>query len=205
MERNYTRSELEIKKIPELKQILKNRELKATGKKEELIQRILDNQSQNIIPISQTYLDILPGDIKGMVGKYRLENDPNYKVVIALFDLLNDNDIRLRIKRGQFNSIDKIVKEINKIFDPYNIDVKYENNKLMIAGKIDYIPDDLILDFIVYLIDKRRYGSILNEIMEETNYPIRVIKSLNKQAESGHTTYIYDVGKFQSLRQLVSN
>lgn len=59
MDKDYTKEELSKKRIDELKQILRNRQLKISGNKPELIERILVNQQSTNL----TYFNILPKDV----------------------------------------------------------------------------------------------------------------------------------------------
>lgn len=95
MDKNYTKGELLLKSVVELKQILRNRQLKVSGSKLELVDRILNDQSSsNIKPTAKSdknYFDYLPKDINKMVNKYRMENEPNNKIAYSLLgDILND-------------------------------------------------------------------------------------------------------------------
>lgn len=53
MERNYTKEELSKFKIPQLKDILRNRKLKVSGKKQELIDRILADQGPEVEELTE--------------------------------------------------------------------------------------------------------------------------------------------------------
>lgn len=166
MDKDYNRKELERKKIPELKQILKNRNLKLAGNKDELIDRILDDQSQN--PKQPTeikpkrddlgYLDILPRDITNIVNKYRVENEPNNVIIYQLLErvlknnpnkemieeieeFLKDNDIPFQLIKNRKR--EKLKKEAEE-----QIKIKETKGKLM--GK-NYIYSKLgVYDLPVY-------------------------------------------------------
>lgn len=93
MDKDYSKKDLERKKIPELKEILKKLNLKTSGNKDELIERILESQNVKTTKPSSTnisrefnYMDILPGDVKNIVNKYRVENEPNNLIIYQLIN-----------------------------------------------------------------------------------------------------------------------
>jgi hypothetical protein len=105
MSKEYTKNELLNKTKEELKLILKNLNLKTTGNKQELIERILSSQ--------QTYLKILPGDITRMVSKYRAENEPNNQLIYALLTRLSKS----YWDEEEIQEIKDILKNNNLPFD----------------------------------------------------------------------------------------
>jgi hypothetical protein len=140
MERNYTKNELETKKVTELKEILRIRNLKVSGSKEELINRILNSQTgkPKVEPEEQpTYFKLLPGDINRMVSKYRAENEPNNLLVKALLTefakfagtISSQRSIKMIALLRKYNipfeltssiEAEKIADEINKLLEALN-------------------------------------------------------------------------------------
>lgn len=100
MDKDYSRRELEKKKIAELKEILRSLKLPISGNKEELIGRILQTQIQ---PVTTSYFDVLPKDITRMVGKYRAKNEPNNKIVEEILDrILEEESPVINAPRNKF-------------------------------------------------------------------------------------------------------
>lgn len=117
MERPYTKNELENKKLPELKEIAKQLQVKATGKKADIIDNILNGKLQITKPTTKSYFDLLPGDINKMVNKYQLENDINKKILeYLLYDTLAVVDIldyarTSKSREDRHEKLEKIFKD----------------------------------------------------------------------------------------------
>lgn len=77
----YSLQDLESKKLDELKIIARNLQLPTSGRKQELINRILNNQ--------QTYLKLLPKDILNIVDEYQIYNNRNNQFLLLLLTLLS--------------------------------------------------------------------------------------------------------------------
>lgn len=121
MER-YDEKELQGKKISQLKQILKNKQLKISGNKDDLIKRILDNQPTTIRPTQKdidSYFNLLPTDINKMINKYRIENESNNQVAKALLNYVADN----------FNWDKDLIIYTNEILENANVPFKMIENK----------------------------------------------------------------------------
>lgn len=114
MEKNYTKEELKSKRLDELKNISRNLNLKVTGRKEELIERILENQV--------TYFDILPLDINRIINRYQIENDINRKILqYLLFETYSIIDM---LSYRGIPHLERKITELNNLFKKYNLDVQ---------------------------------------------------------------------------------
>lgn len=134
MERNYTKKDLERKKKSELKDILKNLGLKASGNKDELIEIILRNQPSALS--TNNYFDVLPGDIKGVVNRYRAENEPNNKIVKRLLGSISNIGEMILINRYlEENKIPFIIEKNKQMRD---LITKAETTA---RGKIKNLPN----------------------------------------------------------------
>lgn len=104
MDKSYNRKELQEFTIIKLKAILKNKQLKINGNKDELIERILESQPSN-------YLNLLPKDVMGMVSQYQIRNNPNnvlFQEIITNKYIIEDQTLKYKQKLTNF------VKNINQ-------------------------------------------------------------------------------------------
>lgn len=169
MEKKYNKQELDNKIIPQLRDILKNMGLKVSGKKEELIDRILTNQPKEQSTIGGDYISLLPKDITNMVQQYRIENNPNN---LMIKNLLDDININLKI------SIITHKKELEKIGVPVNIIVQPKDEDYGV--KIDYsnlplISDRTAGDFLYFLVQNGVPEELLNYKLKKYDTEYRII------------------------------
>lgn len=145
---NYTKEELGNKRVNELKEILKNLNLSTSGKKIDLVNRILTSQQTYLELLSKSvpiyegsdYFSLLPKDILNIVEKYQIENDINRKI---LEYLLYDNLTAPKILTG------KNKKVLENIFKKYNLDISIlpqQGNTPFVFqwGNVKIVPDDVI-------------------------------------------------------------
>lgn len=174
----YTKEELQEKKIPELKDILKSRNVKSSGNKWELINRILKTEAPKKVEKQQlkgeTYFDILPTDITKIITKYRSKIETNNKVA---YDILN----YLAIRKGS------VFPRINKILENLNFPMQIVEKRQEFEGGYYYpysveiledlvINEDVLIDFILILLTKREIShDKINEILKDNNSNLRVI------------------------------
>lgn len=182
----YGRKDLESKSIDELKNILKNVGFKTSGNKQDLIGRILENQSN--------YLDLLPSDINKMIYKYQIENDVNRKILEYL--LFNTHTMMVYLAY-QLPHIMKKREEINTLFKNYNLDIQIVPRKTAVSvdsknswfdrgetlfiidwGNVGLVPDEVIINLLpIFAVDEQKD---VNEKLEELGSKFRVVKDKDK-------------------------
>jgi hypothetical protein len=183
MEKNYTREELQKKKVIELKEILANRRLKVTGKKDELIDRILQDQpSISVAPSlksaatsQKTYFDILPQDILNMVDEYRASNEVNNKIAKNIIH----NVVIGWGYRG--NEINKIIERIGL---PFEVIKNYETVKSegyeyippwkIVITKSKIVTEDMLIELIFAVIAREYNWASINSILARYNSDLRI-------------------------------
>lgn len=226
MERNYNRQELELKKIPELKDLLRIRSLKVTGNKDDLIKRILDNQisspssqsSLQSFPIPSTstnqnnYLDILPKDIKGVLENYQAGHQTNNKIV---------NEILSEFAFGKFYSNKEFRDKFNDKLKELGIGAEMILNPDPEAGKRlkggmripqtiprwynpKIITDQVLIDFFDYIYKQQLMFSYeINEILYENKSNI-IVFELTIQIKMQDNKYMFDrvfrIGYFEPIK-----
>lgn len=170
MEKNYNPQNLQTKTIPQLKEILKAKNLKVTGNKQKLINRILESET--------TYFDLLPSDLKKELDYYQGETSDYNKFVKVL---LIDNKENLLKNR--------IPDRFNNWFRNKGLDIKIQNNKLEI-GRLKNLNSDLFIDVLLFLFGGtnkiiRKNIILLNDYLRDENINIRLILSgRNKEIEA---------------------
>lgn len=194
MDKNYTRKELEESKIDELKALAKSLNLKRSGNKNELIDRILQSQ--------QSYLDVLPKDVLNMVEEYKISNNPNNIFLNLILDLLKWDKVDY-FKRKEnpppeiitkyldlrgFSDHVSNFKRLNDFFAVLNIkfipDKVYNppsNFKSIEIGKISLIDDKLMIDILITFVKAGLVSmDTLNKILYFENMPFIMI-NIGKQ------------------------
>lgn len=171
----YNRQELDNKNTPQLKDILKNMKLKVSGRKEELIERILTNQPKETIqPISGDYLSLLPKDITNIVQRYRIESNSNN---VMIKNLLDDEEVRWRLTRGI--GILKVKQELEKLGIPIKIvfedEEDYSTIKEIEYSEMPLISDRIASNFLYFLIQKGMPEELLNTKLKKYNANYRII------------------------------
>lgn len=183
MDKNYSREELQTRKLNELKSIAKDLNLKSSGRKEELINRILQSQT--------TYFELLPKDITNIVEEYQIYNSKNNQFLLLLLNILKWSRIRGAKFRAnpppdkikpyidyiyQFATAD--LDKLNRFFEDNDIDVKFipednqskvSNFSTILIGKIPLIDDDLLADIFGALLESRLIGMDINTILYREN------------------------------------
>lgn len=189
MEKNYTKSELETKKTKQLLEIIKSRNLKTSGKKEELIDRILRHQKPS-------YFDLLPSELKKEVGIYKIYAELNHEILDYIWDMF------LEGAENDYEDVKKFSKEINKIFRKYKVKTHFQGLDLpkeepedpykqyqyeFIYDPKEDIPDQLLLDLFDYFLggtegdrpmfieNKISWIARLNKDLMDKNAKIRLI------------------------------
>jgi hypothetical protein len=196
MEKNYTKDELEAKKVIELKNILRNRNLSTTGKKEYLIDKILNDQkltaptvSNTPVKTNPTYFDILPRDIMRMVEEYQAANEPNNKIIADILDELLISNYRYRDKYPT-NKLPIFLKN-NKI--PF--DIKYNE-------ELQKVLDDLIASDVNTPEKWKEYYELVDE-------PMWTITQKNKPVSDKQLVdfiaYILKLRKTKDMVEFVNN
>lgn len=173
MERKYNREELEQKKLVVLKEIARNDGLPTSGKKSDLIERILTQQ---------TYFELLPKDVLNIVNKYEIENNENNillkKILLEYFN------------NERFYNITQ--SDVNKIFDDYNLNINYNQRfKSIKFEDVPFITDYTfteVLSNILRLISNRTASNyfvhLLNNIFQNNNSKWRIVQG-TKNIEIG--------------------
>lgn len=190
MDKNYTRQELLDKKIPDLKAILKAWNLRTTGNKPELIDRILDNQfvpqskPKPQLNLEESYLSLLPGDIKRLVNVYQAENEPNNQIFKKLLkEIENGSVIEYRMDN---------IKIINNWSNINNLNIKLEykggwsNPWVFTIENLPPISDEVLADFILLIIKLKIYIGqdpldAINWLLESHDSKLRIIKIVNQR------------------------
>lgn len=166
----YSERELQRKTIPDLKDILRDKGLKISGKKDELIERILQNQTieeKEQLP-NVGYFSLLPKDIKGLVSEYQVRNNENN----ILFEKLFTN-ILLNSFLFNTSNQDRMKKQFSSI--GIDTDVKYKNKKVEIDfNKIPLLSDKDMKNVLSLLINDPLSPRELNDILKyiDSNYRI---------------------------------
>lgn len=188
----YTKEELEAMKMPELKLILKNRNLKSSGNKSELIDRILKTEAPKKVEKQQfrgkTYFDILPSDITKMVTRYRAEAEINNKIA---FDILEEI-AKHRMLASRYSPI----KILEKLEFPMRISPVGGMGRGWNVEIIENIPinDEALTELILALIIKKNIlWETVNSILQEYNSNMRVLKEFPNK---------YTVGYFRPIKTL---
>lgn len=227
MDKIYTKEELKIKKLTELKEILKSRGLTQTGKKEELIDKILNDQPILIKEkpkFDGTFLDILPQDIRGMVGKYRVENEPNNKVSIELineaseyFRSLEEQEtmnkllerigipFKIMINKKKEELIKQANKEgknlggfhVHQYFTENGIYDLPDREIILIENII--ITDEMLTELIMLLLSRAKINyEFINKVLIDNNIN-SIVTRINIGPKSGKKkdSYRYFIGRFK--------
>lgn len=129
MEKNYNKEELYNYTVPELRKIAKSRELKRLGRKDELIERILDSQN-----ITGTYFSQLPSDINRFVGQLLINNNFTNR----FFQQLNNKEILLS---------DKYIQQLEHYIKLYKLDINIIRTDKGIKFKVGHLPSITIPQF----------------------------------------------------------
>lgn len=161
----YTKQELENKTIIVLRLILKNKNLKQSGRKDELIERILDNQK------SSNYFDILPKDILNIVSTYQIENNPNNLLVKEILNSENNRKYIFAVPSFDFKSFNLRLQETL-------LDIKMRkigNLIEIIYGKLSIITDEQTKSFLLNLIKSGYDAAELNNELYHLNSNYRII------------------------------
>lgn len=193
MERNYTRQELQSKKISELKTLLDQRKLKTIGKKEELIQRILDDQAeietnQSLKFDNPNYFSILPADIRNIIERYREQNENNNKILESI--------LKRTEKWGKYISKNNIAI-LNKWFRNNNLNVELiqKSGKIHFEiGKLSIIGDKTLIECLNFILEKIAGVNVeeFNYLLEYYGSSLRIIKTLTSLTKSKfHTKIVY--------------
>lgn len=183
---NYRREELEKKTLKELKDIGRNLNLSISGKKADLIDRILTNQ--------QTYFELLPRDVLNMVEEYKITNNPNNKFLLFLLNSMKeDSEIeklvwsgkisRYSVERKIWQNSSNVLRDenfINQFFKSHDLDIKftgikrYSNyNEILNVGfgRLPLIDDKLMAEILLMLAKNGQYISTLNTSLYRQNMP----------------------------------
>lgn len=221
MERKYNRQELEDKKLTELKQILKNRNLKSTGNKSDLIDRILEGEV--------SYLDILPKDVRDIVGEYQTYNNPNNQLLRYIFEqmtkLINykklghwEHQILKKLNKEQQeeylflnNNIEidmndyelpnlKPLEDLNIILEikPYNKQSDSDPDLIITnvtIGKFGSISDEKMIEILIFLDKHFITSEYLNKLFYERNLPFAFAPLINNDPYLNRFKMVYG-GKF---------
>src|SRR6516164_3018639 len=137
----YTKPDLEKKTISELKSILKGIELSTQGKKEDLVNRILQFNPNYIL------------------------TDPNYQTLTHLLDNFGQKYIVNKLIEKQYEEADELIYQVQDFLEYYNIEIYFDNDKLLIINDVRIIPGNAVIDMLKYLI-RNEYFTFkeLNEI-----------------------------------------
>lgn len=201
----YSREELDSKKMNELKEILKNKNLKISGKKEELIDRIL--RSQLPIEIDKTYFNLLPLDVQSEINELR-NKEGNIALFIYILNkqiekvnyLLEGKEIDGWLFESMgFKSKRDFIKhqlgELNKFFKKTGLPINVYFEDIIKTNKsknIILIDDKILIKFIYLLMPVNMGKSIyldrtpktaepawpeLNDLFEEFNSDLRIVQT----------------------------
>lgn len=191
----YNRENLENKKLNELKDIARNLQLTSSGRKREIVDRILESQ--------HNYFQLLPKDVLNIVEDYKIYNSKNNQFLLLLLDILKWSKSRKESTRElppelqkyslliysfrhNGNWIDKWIADINKIFVKNNIDVEFipnikDKSKFTIKiGKIPLITDDMMADILMAFSQHPFGDENLNLILYEEDMNFGVVKFFMK-------------------------
>jgi hypothetical protein len=149
----YTKPDLEKKTISELKSILKGIELSTQGKKEDLVNRILQFNPNYIL------------------------TDPNYQTLTHLLDNFGQKYIVNKLIEKQYEEADELIYQVQDFLEYYNIEIYFDNDKLLIINDVRIIPDNAVIDMLKYLI-RNEYFTFkeLNEIFITFKLPYSLSK-----------------------------
>jgi hypothetical protein len=211
MEKNYTREELEKSKVAELKQILKNRDLAASGKKNELVERILKEQSSMrgkespSLREEGSYFSLLPSDITKIVSKYQVENEPNNLIVRELLEkFLDDYATEKRRKKINILLADfdvpyriELNKEWQEIYEKANEIAKEDNEKFVdVARKLGLYEMQSV--FIVQVSDNiiadNSLIKFIAAVLRQEKWHYEFINEALRKFESGIIIHRIDIG-----------
>lgn len=179
----YTERELSKKNIPDLKEILRKENLKVSGRKEELIQRILANQKEEEKEELQShgYFGLLPKDVKGVISQYQIRNNPNN---ILFKDLFRNDYFNLDLFYN-VPGIEIDVKSETFKQDLVNLGIKTEIKFEKITGnypvihinldKLPLITDKIMARFLLLCMDYKFEAKKLNDIIEHLKSDYRII------------------------------
>lgn len=222
MERNFTREELEKKKIQELKDILANRDLKKTGKKDELIDRILNSQISSKptkLTTDQSYFNLLPSDIREMVNDYRAGSEENNKILREILRQLEKSSYGegMGVNSPSLEILQQLFQDLNlDIKTKYTLDlVHYYGGRPRLVdindprtpwtfkiGRLPPITDEILVDLISVILTHRLKISIenINQILREHGSNIRVV--IINISKSNKAKYIYEISNTKIFKTI---
>lgn len=212
MEKPYTKNELESKKLPELKQIAIGLNLKIGGKKAEIINNILNSQPRPIIP--QTYLNLLPKDIKNVVGEYRKQNNsPDTEVFKFLLKSILEDEAALSSKAGKRghkdsrqaaeNAIEAFIDYYVPLMKEYDEEAEISRNKNNFEIKFHFdgkLPDQMLIELVADYTTQipnfhREAMERLNLEFERLDSDIRIVFYIKpyRKIQFVRVKFIYDI------------
>lgn len=169
---------LQLKNVKELKEILKSKNLPTSGKKEELINRLINNQDKKV-KTYDTFLDLLPGDIHRELNVYRLKNEPNNK---ALVELLTSNSSIFHFA-NKVSYFTKNKTSFKKFFLQHNLNIKaekYNRGGKFIIGELPIIDNKLLQDLIFLMMGKINTSfQVVNQILKNNQCNFRLVAYWN--------------------------
>lgn len=199
----YSKEDLENKKIVDLKQILKNLNLRLVGNKQELIDRILDNQ--RLIPKSKppiktdSYLDILPNDISNMINNYRVENEPNNKISK---DIISNVASYLGYRWSELNRLMENLRLPFKLMENEKPANSYYGPLFIIKEFPQIVTEETLISLILSLL-KRELSSdnFINATLRNYHSNLRVDTEVARVSKKKNY-YRYTVGYFKPIQSV---
>lgn len=223
MEKIYTREELQKKTKPYLEIILGKLNLKTTGRKADLIDRILSTQITSkptrLTDLDKSYLNLLPGDLKRLVDEYRAENEPNNQILLNILRQLELSSWGY----GTYTENHSLFKLINQFFKASDLPitlnfipgltlygrVKDMNDPrtpwMFKIGRLPLISDDILVDFIIFLLSHKYNirSDTINGILYEYESELRVIEvSISPKLGKKRIMTRYEISRTRILKYL---
>lgn len=177
-----------------MKEILKNLNLKTSGNKADLIERILQNQI--------TYLNLLPKDISNLVSEYQTYNNKTNQFLLLILNCMRYAHLAFTDKNPNIVEFSylllfqdmyvngKGVEILNKLFEDFNLPVRFiaTNNKFkgdIEIGKLPLISDKFMAKFLILLLQLSiiRSNDALNQLLWEEKMPF-IITQFNNHINS---------------------
>jgi hypothetical protein len=231
MEKLYTEDELVKHNISHLKCILEARCLKTSGRKANLITRILEDQRS--IPQTQkenlrdnTYFGLLPVEIVKEINKYRAENNPQNQIARKLIESLSPSYIeyeKLNIIFKKYNipyslalneqrkqtaiEAEKVIKETGQNWYDVQHQMGIFDMPLFIINSTDgiIVSDKALIELIGTLVTRSSVSmDYVNETMEKCESDILITRiNIGPREGERKDRYRYKIGHFQTDKEFV--